>query len=567
MDETYSEISPEIKDNFFSAVRMGSILELEIMLEANGTKLMKNLAGSYNEQGETPLLIAIKHKYYDIFDFLIDYLHVDVTQNSRFLWNGVECGNVPPLFAAIVSDADTNLIERLMDLENVGEPAIAIKSIISSSNTRQQKIDALELMGAAYVIFSEQIGRKFGIPCWMEAMALRNSTLDGESQLPKILYPSDLYIRNAIGNVTEVATLSQLQLLASEEPYSKHVIQAFLTSYRILNQMTPTSNMFPLHILYNQAVKCSENDQYSQAIKISMCILNVWKFIDKRDLSKHLTFFDQTSPTELLISKTLDVLTRSFRDMLYQRSAPIANIGEEETLFDKNISTFYLACTLARILEFKKESVTTSALRNLIIYQQLTLDYVLDLISFLIIEMEPQLGKKDKHDFEASLKNFIHLHYSTSHRNLLHVVCSRRNVQTSAIQLLLRAGIDPYAPDLEGNTPLHLLVTAKYSILRDERHSVGAYCTERPINTQAIKVLINAGCHLDWVNNEGLTVLDLIKVRRDLPAFMGESPNPELLPLINTVLPLACCCARVIRTFRLTQRNLPTILQYFVCRH
>ena len=50
----------------------------------------------------------------------------------------------------------------------------------------------------------------------MEAIAPRNSTLDGESQLPKILYPSDLYIRNAIGNVTEVATLSQLQLPASE---------------------------------------------------------------------------------------------------------------------------------------------------------------------------------------------------------------------------------------------------------------------------------------------------------------------------------------------------------------
>ena len=121
---------PKLKIIFFSAVRMGSILELEIMLEANGTKLMKNLAGSYNEQGETPLLIAIKHKYYDIFDFLIDYLHVDVTQNSRFLWSGVECGNLSPLFAAIVSDADTNLIERLIDLENVREPAIAMKSII-----------------------------------------------------------------------------------------------------------------------------------------------------------------------------------------------------------------------------------------------------------------------------------------------------------------------------------------------------------------------------------------------------------------------------------------------------
>ena len=121
---------PKLKIIFFSAVRMGSILELEIMLEANGTKLMQNLAEFYNEQGEPPLLIAIMHKNYDIFDFLIDYLHVDVTQNSRFLWSGVECGNLSPLFAAIVSDADTNLIERLIDLENVREPAIAMKSII-----------------------------------------------------------------------------------------------------------------------------------------------------------------------------------------------------------------------------------------------------------------------------------------------------------------------------------------------------------------------------------------------------------------------------------------------------
>ena len=101
--------------------------------------------------------------------------------------------------------------------------------------------------------------------------------------------------------------------------------------------MTTIPNIFPLHILYNRAVECSENDQYSQAIKISMCILNFCKFIDKRDLSEHLTLFDRPSLTKLLISKTLDVLTRSFRDMLCQRSAPIANIGGEETLLDKNI--------------------------------------------------------------------------------------------------------------------------------------------------------------------------------------------------------------------------------------
>lgn len=83
---------------------IGSEFELREILDAEGRKITINAAESYNEQGETPLLVAMRRKHFDAVKFLVTDLKVDVIgQNGRFSWKGIDCSEVPPLFAAIIS--------------------------------------------------------------------------------------------------------------------------------------------------------------------------------------------------------------------------------------------------------------------------------------------------------------------------------------------------------------------------------------------------------------------------------------------------------------------------------
>lgn len=537
-------MSSELRKNFFEAVKTGTMFLLSAMFAENGIEVMKDLANSYNDQREMPLLIAIKRKHLNVLDFLLFHLKADIGQNARFCWNGVDHGEVPPLFMAIVT-GQLSMAKKLIEIESFEKPAAGL-TVLSSSSTRQQKIDALELMGAAYITLgsTQQAISRFAIPCWMTAMTLRSySTPDGEPTLPKILAPLSENVRKSFDNVTEVTTREQLQFMTEHPISDQFSKQACLVSHRILSQKHP----FTLALFYTKAQMYLSRGLLRRAINICKSIMESFDDIQ----------LWETEPTGYL-GRTLTLLTQSYQRMLRRRLPH----RREGVLFAHHMKSLNLAYDLAYYLQFKWARPKELPIHSIALFDagsfqwNWTTSCILDLIS-LLGEMQAQADKKEILEFKTQLVKLVRLNYkwNYSNRNLLHVACAALNVQTNVVQLLLQAGTDPNVADLDGNTPLHLLTRTNYG---------------RYLNTDVIKLVIDAGGHLDLINKNGTTVLDLLKFRQRHLVVQKIGPNPEIRSLINNVLPLTCCCARVIRIFGWViddVQRLPASLQSFVGRH
>ena len=83
----------------------------------------------------------------------------------------------------------------------------------------------------------------------------------------------------------------------------------------------------------------------------------------------------------------------------------------------------------------------------------------------------------------------------------------------------------------------------------------------------SMQAFIDAGSHLDIARSDGETVLTILK---DKLMKNDEGIRPYFVSVINTVLPLSCYCARVIRQHGITfheAHQLPLGLSAFVSCH
>ena len=116
----------ELSEIFFQIVKEGSMEKMQEFAETNGLEETVKMANSFNENGETPLLLAISGDKFWMAHYLIMSLNVDITQMGKFLWNGVEYLEGPPLFAAILFESqktaqfpilDESIVDVLIDAE------------------------------------------------------------------------------------------------------------------------------------------------------------------------------------------------------------------------------------------------------------------------------------------------------------------------------------------------------------------------------------------------------------------------------------------------------------------
>ena len=276
------------QQTFFEAVGRGAVGEVRSMITTNGKELMVQLARSSNDLGETPLILAVKGNHEKMVELLVEGLDTPIGQTGRFIWKGIDYQAVPPLFAAILAEhADSIsvsmpilkfLIEK--DLLANHDSPVGLDFIMSSSVPLTQKIDTLELMGAAYILENRFT---FGMKCWVRALVLRESTEDVEP------FPQDLdeRFRRLMGNVPEITSMEQLQELAAVLNPLPRNTQAILVSRRILSRIDPGISCFFLHLCIQRRTFCFGRGQYTHIFDVSMFVAEL---LDSLQLENLINF-------------------------------------------------------------------------------------------------------------------------------------------------------------------------------------------------------------------------------------------------------------------------------------
>ena len=81
------------------------------------------------------------------------------------------------------------------------------------------------------------------------------------------------------------------------------------------------------------------------------------------------------------------------------------------------------------------------------------------------------------------------------------MACERFRTNLAIVELLIKSGADLNASDSSGNAPLHLLLF--YFDPKDEE------------DFSTIRLLLDRGAHLDQVNHQGKTAVDLCGPRKE----------------------------------------------------
>lgn len=549
----------------FQAVNSSSVHSLrEILYKYGLLSVMKNI-GICNEDGETPLLLAIRLKHFGLRDFLVELLKESIRDE--------DCPQC--LFSIIRQLSEklprTEVIGYLVKTtDNLFWLEVVLKSIMSSSITRSEKIIVLEMMGAAFIFNNskpdEEMAHLRGLHCWKEAMVLRYSPTCNEQTIPVIpLVPTELHWK-AFGHVNEVLTLEQLEDL--EKQSLLHAlqknwqllcgslrVQALLICQRIVQQLDTHKvagpNLFHLKILLNYLLgDFLIRKRYCRSINISLIILEESK---KRS----------TSPGEcaLIFASALNIMASCFMMM---KMEPLNSFGRQELSSANLLEALKFGTNVASVIA-QASQVKSSNSNSWYCCQLNVRREMFHFVSWLF-ELFPELNNQEKQQLKDHLTRYVKIKVQVDTKsNLLHlaidnfILCDDFARKMKIIEYFLHVGEDPNAANINGKTPLHLLAEQwiNWKGFRDYKNISGFYFS-------VFQMLVDAGGHLDQPSSDGQTVLCILKKQQmQMPGY-----HPELESAIDTILPLSCYCAQAILKYKIPFENrLPSSLSSFVLRH
>ena len=144
---------------FFKAVSTGSVPELQELLKKMEADIKVRIANSFNTEGETALIVAIKGNHQEMVKFLVEEMKADIFKMGRFKWKELDYEEAMPLFVAVLSDYTFNqsIVSFLVTKDTSDEgtdttPDILKPFLISKCSKCMQNVDMLELMGSAYIL-------------------------------------------------------------------------------------------------------------------------------------------------------------------------------------------------------------------------------------------------------------------------------------------------------------------------------------------------------------------------------------------------------------------------------
>ncbi|XP_047115103.1 protein fem-1 homolog B [Schistocerca piceifrons] len=483
-----------------------------------------HIANKYNN---TCLMIAAYKGHLDVVSFLLEKganpdekAHCGATA----LHFAAECGHVAIVkelldYGALITKNENGMSPLIAAAERTR--ADVVEYLITRPEvSRQEKIDALELLGASFANDKDNYCLQRAYYYLHHTMEMRYSDPNDVVQ-KKLCKPVPAY-----ENWVECQTLEELEAIQNNQN-ALHM-ESLAIRERILGTHNPE---VPHPVIFRGAV-FADNARFDRCIELWLHALHL-RQLNKVSVVKDLLRFAQVFSqmvhvgVELTFPHVENVLNACVIE-LERNKEKMINPGPKDDVeqvmeeFESNITTvLYILVIITKLMKTctKKEEFRVNSLV-----------YRLNKLNVATRE-----GKTLLHlcvDAETPVDDF--------HTN---DVCKFPCATTA--KLLIQCGADVNAMDSNRNTPLHVIVSYQKPI--------SDFLTLHAI----IMDLTEAGAHMDTVNNHGET-----------PFQAATSGVAEIILRTQTKLSLKCMAAKAVKSFNLTyQGHVPQSLESFIELH
>ena len=425
-------------ETFFQAVEEDSVTELQEIVANVGPEEIAEIANSFNDDGETLLLVAIKRNQYKLVKFLVEEMKVKIDLYGRLVWKHLDYMEVPPIFAAIMCDhtPEQSIINFLMDQDLMANNNDAshmhtfVDSIKSSCLNWAQKIDILELVGSAYILKVIQSRKQsksltIGMHFWFVSLILRRGDY-GRPPLRKEPCQLSESARKVFEDAAEFTTSEELKAILDSLNECHLQTQALLIIHRVVSKIHPDPHPFFLHQLLHFGQRWFLNQPKRLAAIVMFCI-NTFQVPDYEA--------EDAQWPKGIVEKTL-VLTSLCSQLT--RNLPPDSAME------------ILSCYSGFQTRVLEHADATTSLKQEI--SKKLAPVIADFIENMLM-VNPD-GTAEFNDWLAQYMGFINRHSDVL--TLLHAACQRPS-RFKLIPLLLKAEADPNASDENGKAPLYYL--------------------------------------------------------------------------------------------------------------
>ncbi|KAK3593787.1 hypothetical protein CHS0354_014329, partial [Potamilus streckersoni] len=450
----------------------------------------------------------------DVFDYLLSRnmdLSAQDKQGCTLLHKAAEKGNVAMvdrLLKAGVAITKTKVGHTSLIVAAEYKQSDVVEHFIKTSLcSRQEKIDALELLGATFGCHPENQDSRKAMDYFRRAMKERFS--EGMEPLTK----SDIHTVEAYGILKESESLSDLESLSRDKDtlYS----ESLAVRERILGPLCFTVPCF----ISEYGTMCGNNGKYEQCISLWMHSIPMFirqrkppfdTFVLLLQIFSEM-FAIERKPEFKTVLACLDLVTEETQVQL-EKSEEKPHIDEEDD--DK--------------MPYHPSSVSIL---------QVGLFFMVTGLKLAVTEEDKNLLKQSTKklvDERANCGGYTLLHYAVDFEtgtlnNTIRTLVSFPNADLCALLLESGADEDVNSSNQQGRGPLHLI--ARYS-----NSVTDLQCLRRILN-----LLIEHGAHIDASDNEGRTPLEVC----------ATTVAEVILRRHQRNITLKCLAARILRALKI----------------
>ena len=471
------------------------------------------------KDNRTPLMVASSCGGVDQITFLIKRganVHLQDKNGDTALHHAARNMNnsleiVCALTAAGASQMCNNQgLTPLLVASSTGNNAAVEELLKNQEVTKEQRIDALELLGATMVSRWD-----FSDPYDILRQAFSYLMRGMEERFADALHPllkQPMKPIDAYQNRQESQSLEELVEIGT----SKNALT--MESLIIIERVLGENNSELLNHIRRAA-------QYFENSDRSTCI----------GLYKHAF-------------KTAQICNQSAVEDIYSLTAHLNICYENKLLSDQQNQAYVIELLEAIIYEYERISNLSKRKKKGKFFQA-------DLDTLLMCSVEAVSLISSSHHFEVDKASTVLVltrrlcalnPRDLQGCSLLHEAIKRCQQNSPLlVKNLLHGGLNVNATDHQGNTPLHVAVLLNpcYYMI----HLVTNLC----------EILLNGGAHQDFVNHDGKTAMDLAKAG-EVRSFLQEKRKLEL----------KCISARAVKRFELPYLGVvPKILEKFISMH